>query len=511
MASFRSSEDSGIGSTSHVDISLEKSKPQKCTKFHIAAFFVTFVSYALFHVTRKTFSNVKTTMSAVWSPFNTSYPDIYDYEQWNSHHMYENASDASLFLGTLDTAFMISYSVGLYISGALGDRFDLRKVLSFGMCSSAITVFIFGTVSEWTHTYNQYAYVVFWCATGLLQSTGWPTVVAVIGNWFGKSSRGLVMGFWGASPSIGNIVGAYVVAGVLHYGYQYAFLVPACMTFVGGIIVYFSLIPSPRDVGLPDAEEDELTPQEEPLLRKDASVGVERTISQRPDAIGFCSAFCLPGVLAYSLAYACLKLVNYSFFFWLPYYLQSAYGWQESEADKLSVWYDVGGIVGGIIGGYISDKIGTRSPIVGVMLVFAPVSLFIYSVSPADEVTNALLMSLTGFFIGGVANLISTAISADLGRQKEIANSKEALATVTGIIDGTGSAGAAAGQLLIPLLQKRVGWHVVFYFFIVLTIMTLLFILRIIIHDVRDLWNKRKVRETAINNINDDFETAESD
>lgn len=51
-------------------------------------------------------------------------------------------------------------------------------------------------------------------------------------------------------------------------------------------------------------------------------------------------------MLQYSLAYACLKLVNYSFFFWLPFYLSNNYGWKEAEADRLSVWYDVGGILG---------------------------------------------------------------------------------------------------------------------------------------------------------------------
>lgn len=57
--------------------------------------------------------------------------------------------------------------------------------------------------------------------------------------------------------------------------------------------------------------------------------------------------------LQYSLAYACLKLVNYSFFFWLPFYLSNNYGWKEAEADRLSVWYDVGGIVGKCQGYYI--------------------------------------------------------------------------------------------------------------------------------------------------------------
>lgn len=53
-----------------------------------------------------------------------------------------------------------------------------------------------------------------------------------------------------------------------------------------------------------------------------------------------------PLLLQYSLAYACLKLVNYSFFFWLPFYLSNNFGWKEAEADRLSVWYDVGGILG---------------------------------------------------------------------------------------------------------------------------------------------------------------------
>lgn len=65
-------------------------------------------------------------------------------------------------------------------------------------------------------------------------------------------------------------------------------------------------------------------------------------------AIGFFQAVLLPGVIMYSLCYACLKMVNYSFLFWLPYYLSNKFKWAESEADKLSIWYDVGGIFGKI-------------------------------------------------------------------------------------------------------------------------------------------------------------------
>lgn len=475
-----------------------KSVKSQWTRYHISAFSITFVSYALFHATRKTFSNVKISMSQEWSPFNKTYPGIYDYKQWNSHNLFKSPKSASVFLGSLDTTFMISYSVGLYISGALGDRFNPRKVLALGMCSSSVMVFMFGTLSEWLHIYNFYWYAVFWALTGLLQSSGWPTVVAIVGNWFGKSSRGLVMGVWGSSPSVGNIVGACIASAVLHYGYEYAFLVPAVMTFCGGIIVYFSIIASPREVGLPEPEETD-TPEndKEPLLSPESEELINDSIEEekreyipRPKAISFVRAFLLPGVLPYSLAYACLKLVNYSFFFWLPFYLQSAYHWEEAEADSLSIWYDVGSIVGSILGGIVSDKIGSRSPVVGILLLLSPGSLYIYYGSPSDKVVNALLMSLTGFFIGGASNLISTAISADLGRQKEFSGNKEALSTVTGIIDGTGSAGAAIGQILVPLIQNGLGWQKVFYLFMIMMIMTLICIIKIVYYDTKKLFQR---------------------
>jgi MFS transporter, OPA family, solute carrier family 37 (glycerol-3-phosphate transporter), member 3 len=81
---------------------------------------------------------------------------------------------------------------------------------------------------------------------------------------------------------------------------------------------------------------------------------------------------------------------------------------------------------------------------------------------------NAFLMSVTGFFIGGAANIISATITADLGQQEALEGNTEALSTVTGIVDGTGSVGAALGQILVPLIQRYTSWKYVFYFFIVL-------------------------------------------
>lgn len=81
---------------------------------------------------------------------------------------------------------------------------------------------------------------------------------------------------------------------------------------------------------------------------------------------------------------------------------------------------------------------------------------------------NGFVMGVAGFFGNGAANLISAACSADLGRQDAVRDNAAALSTVTGIVDGTGSVGAALGQVIIPVLYQVVSWNAVFYMFIVM-------------------------------------------
>lgn len=464
------------------------------TCFHLSTFCLTFLSYSLFHASRKTFSNVKATISDEWMPScdskNLTCERLKPDNIWNEHTFFNGESESKIFLGVLDATFLAAYSIGLFISGILGDRFDLRLVLFFGMTLSAICMFLFGVITEWFFLYNKYWYLTFWIVNGLAQSTGWPAVVAVMGNWFPKSGRGLIFGVWSANASVGNILGALMVASILKYGYHYAFLLSAAVFFAGGIVVFFGLIPSPKDVGLADPDDEQLTDNEE------QQNNIEQPLinHQNSRPIGFFQAVLLPGVIMYSLCYACLKMVNYSFLFWLPFYLTNKFKWSESVADQISVWYDVGGIFGGIIGGYISDVIKKRSVVIFVLLTLALPSLYIFSDSSESKLMNAFLMSIVGFFIGGAANMISATITADLGKQGAIQGNKEGLATVTGIVDGTGSVGAALGQLFVPLIQSRFDWFYVFYFFIILCIMTNLCILPLFLRESKEIYVALRMR-----------------
>lgn len=132
------------------------------------------------------------------------------------------------------------------------------------------------------------------------------------------------------------------------------------------------------------------------------------------------------------------------------------------SAGNLSTLFDVGGIFGGILAGYISDKLNARAITAASFTFTAIPALVLYRIyGGLSQSLNVALMMLAGLFVNGPYALITTAVSADLGTHKSLKGNSRALATVTAIIDGTGSVGAALGPLLTGFLSEK-GWNLVF-------------------------------------------------
>lgn len=291
---------------------------------------VTFLAYASYHAARKTTSVVKSSLDPQssdvglkFAPWRITYVGEAAESRKLSWVLGDgwapfNGSDGTALLGELDVAFLAIYALGMYFSGHLGDRMDLRIFLTVGMIGTGLFTSIFG-MGYWGNIHSFYYFLIVQMIAGLFQSTGWPSVVAVVGNWFGKKKRGLIMGIWNAHTSIGNITGSLLASALLSYGWGWSFVVPGLLISFIGLVVFFFLPVSPESVGA-DKEEDEVdSPKksretlEVPLLRSEKE-GKEK-------AVGFIEAWKIPGVAPFALCLFFAKLVAYTFLYWLPFYI----------------------------------------------------------------------------------------------------------------------------------------------------------------------------------------------
>ncbi|XP_039101435.1 glucose-6-phosphate exchanger SLC37A1 [Hyaena hyaena] len=489
-------------------------------------FILTFLLYASFHLSRKPISIVKGELHRYCATLHEGGVRFSSQSQKASdstrQHPRDNETDCSWapfdqdnyqqLLGALDYSFLCAYAIGMYLSGIIGERLPIRYYLTFGMLASGAFTALFG-LGYFYDIHSFGFYVVTQIINGLVQTTGWPSVVTCLSNWFGKGRRGLIMGIWNSHTSVGNILGSLIAGYWVSTCWGLSFVVPGAIVAAMGIVCFLFLIEHPKDIACSsslvahprghengahrfrlqkpvfvDDKAKPLDPEMQCLLLSDGKHPVHQNhIVVLPAdggggtaAISFTGALKIPGVIEFSLCLLFAKLVSYTFLFWLPLYITSVDHLDARQAGELSTLFDVGGIFGGILAGVISDRLEKRASTCGLMLLLAAPTLYMFSAISRMglEATIAMLL-LSGALVSGPYALITTAVSADLGTHKSLKGNSHALATVTAIIDGTGSVGAALGPLLAGLLSPS-GWNNVFYMLMVADACALLFLIRLI-------------------------------
>uniref|UniRef100_A0A665W5D9 Solute carrier family 37 member 1 n=1 Tax=Echeneis naucrates TaxID=173247 RepID=A0A665W5D9_ECHNA len=503
------------------------------------AFILTFLLYTSFHLSRKPISIVKSELHKNCS--SVGEPATVVSSSRNSQHAPLpsllsdldcswkpfDKSNYKQLLGAMDYSFLCAYAVGMYLSGIIGERLPIRLYLTVGMLGSGIFTCLFGL----GYIYNIHSlgfYVSVQVANGLVQTTGWPSVVTCISNWFGKGRRGLIMGLWNSHTSVGNILGSLIAGYWVSSNWGLSFIVPGLIIGAMGLICFLFLIEHPNDLKTIYAQnsspgksvpihcwngmnghaemflyKDENTKEyycknsfpnrktydtELLLPRESVRVPLQPVVvvksQSEPSAISFMAALKIPGVIEFSLSLLFAKLVSYTFLFWLPLYITKAAHLDAKKAGDLSTLFDVGGIVGGILAGLISDKLGKRATTCAVMLLLAAPTLHGFSmISELGLGPTIGMLLVCGGLVNGPYALITTAVSADLGTHKSLKGNARALSTVTAIIDGTGSVGAALGPLLAGLLSAG-GWDQVFYMLMTADFLALLLLLRLVMKEL---------------------------
>jgi sugar phosphate permease len=406
----------------------------KC--WQITVFFVTFVNYAMSHLSRKCYTNVKMDLVKVGVDKN--------------------------ILSQMDMGFMFTYAIGSFVSGRLSDMFPQNVIIGVGLMGSTLCLGLiqyFAYIDLVHYNYNL-AFASFFFAQfihGLFQSTGGPVNTSIVDRWFPKKGRGLTFGLWTCHQYIGDIASGLTTAALINAGFHwmYALLLPGVLNGVWGLVCLFFLPNKPEEVSgvnIPDE-----------LKAKPAVQGAAKT------GFPFVKALKIPNLMGYSIAFGFFKFINYAMFFWLPFFLSLHF--EPQSANVISSLYSVGMMPGGVIVGLVSDLMGgRRACVIAVfMSILAPL-LWVFAVfsDVMNPVLLLFLLGLMGILVGGPNNIITSAVAADLAEEavKLGLAEEKPTGTITGIINGSGSITAAFGLMLIGPLQSLGGWTCVWYFLI---------------------------------------------
>ena len=206
--------------------------------------FLTYLAAIIIHANRKGYSSVKSTIAD---------------ENWfqgpsSTGSDKEGNTTTEEELSEVDFMFLFIYALGVLFFGHIGDKFDMRLLLSAGLASSGVMLILFAMGKYWNIHSLSYYFVVYGI-NGLSQGGSWPMGVACIANWFPKSQnqQNLALAVWSTSASMGNVTGSLIAALIFTlYGPSRASEAwPVVLSAIGilcvlvAAIMYFTLLPRP--------------------------------------------------------------------------------------------------------------------------------------------------------------------------------------------------------------------------------------------------------------------------
>ncbi len=385
-------------------------------------FFATWLAYAGFYLTRKSFSVAKVDLQN---------PEVMDLSK--------------VQLAWVDGAYLTAYALGQFIWGVAGDRVGTRRVILIGMFASIVTAVAMGASNFVV------AMGVLLAIQGLCQSSGWAPLAKNIGEFFSQKERGRVMGFWCTNYAIGGFVASALAGWAVDYfgSWRYAFWVPAAVLGVVWVLFYLLQRNRPEDVGLPPIEV--YHGEQEAVLEEDESPAEEPEGSWK--VIG--EVYRNKMVLLLAAVYFFLKPTRYAILFWSPTYVNERLGTGAAESGILGSMFDLAGPIGVLFGGFVSDKVfgSRRIPLAVIALCGVAVLLFFFNDLPETRWAIGLGFFGIGFLLYIPDSLVSATAAIDFG-------TKKGASTAAGLINGCGSIGAIIGGTLPGLLEKGLGTDV---------------------------------------------------
>src|ERR1044071_683578 len=190
-------------------------------------FSVTWLAYAGFYLTRKSFSVAKNELKK---------PEVMGLSRGD--------------MSWIDGANSITYALGQFLFGTLGDKLGTRVIILIGMLGSVIASIAMGFSS------TVILMGILFAIQGLCQSSGWAPLAKNVGEFFSQRERGSIMGFWCTNYAFGGFA-ASILAGwaAQQFGWRFAFFIPAGILFIIWVLFFLFQRNRPEDLGLPPIEQ----------------------------------------------------------------------------------------------------------------------------------------------------------------------------------------------------------------------------------------------------------------
>ncbi len=338
-------------------------------------------------------------------------------------------------MGSVYSAFILSYALLMIPGGRLADRFGPRLVL--GVTTAGAALFTALTAAAGYAGLGALSSLLL-IRLGLGVSTAplYPACARMTANWIPLARHARVQGLVVGGAALGGALTPILFSRLIaHSGWRVSFLLAAMATGALAVLWLGSVRDHPAAARAAE-------------MAKDRSFSWRRLLGNR-------------NLVLLTLSYFALNYFEYIFFYWMYYYFGEVrrMGAAQSAVYTTALWLTM--LLMMPLGGWVSDRLiprwglkaGRQSVAVAGMVLSAV--LLCAGTNTHHELAMASLLSLAlGFAASSEGPFWASAIEAGEGHA----------GAASGIMNGVGNLGGLIAPVLTPYIAQRAGWSWSLYF-----------------------------------------------
>ena len=139
--------------------------------------------------------------------------------------------------------FLLGCAIPLFFFDWIVEQIKLIYILSFGIILSALSFLTIPYLSSFDINDRIYLYIAMFFH-GFFFSPVTPALIEVMGKWYDKEGRGMIMGFWASNDDFGIIIGLQLGHHLFHfYNFEWEtyFYITGCIMLLFGLYNFFFL------------------------------------------------------------------------------------------------------------------------------------------------------------------------------------------------------------------------------------------------------------------------------
>lgn len=333
--------------------------------------------------------------------------------------------------GRLGTVLFICYGIGQIFSGALGDRFDPKKLILIGIGASTVCNAVFPFIT------NTWILTVIWAINGFAQSLLWPPIVKILSSElphekFVKANMVVTI----AAHASTVLLYLYVPACLEIWDWRSVFFGAAIIASVSFIAFFFAL----RNVMVKKGE------KQGEIIETVSNADIKATLLKA-------------GIIPILIATVAQGFLRDGVDAWLPTLYSEVFGRSASESVLVSVIIPIFSILSVYIVTAL-HKIVFRNEIFGSVILFIiggalfiPLYFLLGTESSFGRILCLILAALSSATNHGINFLILCCLPGRFAKAGRAA-------TVTGLCNAFTYLGAAASGYGIAFAAEKGGWNI---------------------------------------------------